>query len=164
MYTLGKKIFPLYYFYLFENLIHIFTNRYNGYNLLLSACSRKPSEVTLAIVRLLLEVGADPDANDRGGNSPLHLVARWMEEAETSSPTADLLLKHHAHLDQINIIGRTPLDVWKARHERSGRVLSPPAWMNPVLRLSCWSAISIKRSRIPRNQVPESYRDFVFMH
>jgi len=127
-------------------------------------CARKPTAVTLAIARLLLEVGADPDANDRVGNSPLHHVAMWMEEAETSSPTADLLLKHHAHLDQRTILGRTPLDVWKVRHARSGRVLSPPVWMNPVLPLSCWSARSIHRSRIRHGKVPKMYRHFVSMH
>ena len=144
--------------------MNIFVSSYNRYNLLLAACDREPNANTLATIRLLLEVGANPNVRDSGGNSPLHHVAKWMKEAENDSPIADLLLKHRAHLDQSNRLGRTPLHIWKKKHEGSGRILSPPAWMNPVLRLSCWSAISIKRSRIPRDQVPESYRDFVFMH
>lgn len=146
------------------NLIFLYNHSYNGYNLLLSSCSRNPTAVTIEIVRLLLEVGADPDAIDRAKRSPLYHVASWMEEGETNSPTADLLLKHHAHLDQPDNLQQTPLDIWKKKHERPERVLSPPAWMNPVLRLFCWSARSIKRNRIPLKNVPENFRDFVSMH
>jgi len=165
MYALGKNIaYFVYSYVLILKVFFIYSRSFFGYNLLHETCARKQTAVTLAIARLLLEVGADPDADDRVGNSPLHHVARGMEEAETSSPTADLLLKHHAHLDQSNIIGRTPLDVWKARHERPGRVLSPPAWMNPVLPLSCYSARSIQRNRTRHGKVPYLYRHFVSLH
>jgi len=87
-----------------------------------------------------------------------------MGDTEIDSPIADLLLKHHAHLDQANNFQPTPLHVWKMKHERPGRILSPPAWMNPVLPLSCWSARSLQESGFPLDQVPENFRDFVEMH
>ncbi len=136
----------------------------SGYNLLLKLCDQKPTTGSLAAIALLLEVGADANAVDGGGNSPLHFVASWMEEADTHSPTAALLLKHGAHLDRANKLEDTPLDVWKKKHGKAGRILSPPDWMNIVLSLACWSAKSIKRSKIPYNHLSKSVRDFISIH
>lgn len=116
-------------------------------------------------VELLLEAGADPNANTNSeGNSPLHLVAKWMEKIDESySPTAKLLLEYGARLDSLNKLQQTPLDVWKEKHERSGKIISPPDWMNPtVLPLSYWCARTIRKSKILYHQkLPESLAEFV---
>jgi len=111
---------------------------------------------------LLLEVGAD--ATDGKGNIPLHFVAYWTEEEDTDSPTATLLLKHRAHLDQANKLKETPLDIWKKKHGKAGRILSSPAWMNNVLPLACWSARSIQRSKVAYNHLSKSVRNFISIH
>ncbi len=85
-----------------------------------------------------------------------------MGETEIDSPTADLLLHHGAHLDPVNKIEETPLDVWKKKQGK--RILPPPAWMNTVPRLACLSARSIRRSKIPYDQLPKNFCDFVSDH
>jgi len=121
--------------------IHIilYSHRY-GYNLLLTACIRKANDDTLSIIRFLLEVAnADPNKllQDDVADSPLHLVVDKMKEGELDSPAAALLLQHGAHLDAVNKIGQTPLDVWKENQDSSEIILSPPDWLNPVHRLHC---------------------------
>lgn len=133
-----------------------------GDNLLLVASDREPNNGTLSTIRLLLEVGANPTVKNRDGNSPLHLVAHWMGEAENDSPTADLLLQYGAHLDQVNKLQETPLDVWKKKQE--GRILSPPDWINTVPSLACWSARSLRRNNTSNDRIPKNLRDFVSIH
>ena len=144
--------------------MRIFVNYSSGYNLLLTLCNQKSTTGSLAAIALLLEVGADASAKDGQGNSALHLVAYWMEEEDNDSPTAELLLKHRAHLDAANKLQETPLDVWKKKNEKEGRILTPPAWMNSVLSLSCWSARAIQLSKIPYDHLSKSVRDFVAVH
>ncbi len=135
-----------------------------GYYLLLNACNQKPTANSLAVIALLLEVGANANAVDAGGNSALHVVAYWMEEEVNDSTAAALLLIHGAHLDAANKLQETPLDVWKKKHQKAGRILSPPDWMNVVLSLACLSARSIKRRKIPYEHLSKSVRDFVSIH
>ncbi len=113
---------------------------------------------------MLLEVGANPNARDKEGNSALHKVVSRMEVAETDSPIAALLLKYGAHLDQANELHETPLDVWKKHKKHAGKILSPPAWMNVVPSLACWSARSMQRNKIPFNHLSKSDCDFVSIH
>lgn len=142
--------------------------------MLLLACLRdcKVGD-SLPSVRLLLEVGADPNAKLRGGPSTLHIVAQFVGKGETKSPLAELLLEYGAHIDHANVIGQqTPLDVWKERNnageaDDDGGVLSPPAWLNPVLPLKCYCARVIKRSypSLEEDQLPfKGLRDFVAEH
>ena len=88
-----------------------------------------------------------------------------MENEETASIIADLLLENGVHLDSANNLRETPLDIWKRiRNDVAEEVLLPPAWMNPVLRLSCWSARTIQRHKIPFDKLAKSDRDFESMH
>jgi len=145
--------------------VYFFSTISNGFNLLLTACQQKRDPSSLPNIRLLLEVGADPNAKTNRGHRPLHLVAFWIGNGRIESPIAELLLEHGAHLDCANITQDTPLDNWKKfRDYRTGRDLFPPAWTNPVLRLSCWSARTIRRNKIPYDELTKSDRDFVSMH
>ena len=137
--------------------------------MLLLACSLySPNRDTLPIIRLLLEVDANPNVKIRNGFSPLHFAARSMGKGEMNSPLADLLLKYGAHLDSVDDRQQTPLDVWKESNAgEAGEVLSPPAWLNPVLSLKCYCARAIKRSNTPceEEQLPiKTLRDFVAEH
>lgn len=142
------------------------------------ACNRianDDKEENLAMIRFLLEVaGANPNVKNVEGDSPLHLVAyRRMGviggnemKAELDSPTAALLLvQHGAHLDVVNNLQQTPLDVWKEKREEAGSsTLSPPAWLNPLHPLYCWSTRVIQRSGISYAHLPKSVQDFVALH
>jgi len=136
-----------------------------GCNLLLFSCIRPATTDTLSTVRLLLQAGADPYAVDRQGNSPLHHVASWMIEAESDSPTADLLLEHGALPNERNYSNETPLDIWTRQNERPGRILHPPIWRFTVVTpLMWWCARSIRRNQLPYKLLPESLRDYVSNH
>ena len=136
--------------------------------MLLVACSLQCvlGDDSLPIIRLLLEVGADPNTKDRRGYSPLHITARFMDKGEMNSPLADLLLEYGAHLDRVDDRQRTPFDVWKERNAGdAGDVLSPPPWLNPVLPLECCCARIIQRNKIPFQRLPsKTLRDFVAEH
>ena len=99
-----------------------------GNNLLLIACDRKPLLSVLPLVRFLLDVGADPNAVNDEGNSPLHLIAYWMGD-EMESPLADLLLEYGADLEKVNLKKETPLGIWKRKYAGLGDgPFLPPNW------------------------------------
>lgn len=131
------------------------------------ACLQREDAETLTMIRFLLEVAhADPNTRikDDGGESPLHLVAVRMDEDQLDSPKAALLLQQGAHIDVVNKLGQTPLDVWKDRHEIRGRHLSPPDWLNPIHQLYCRSAKVVRRNGISYDHLPKSVKDFVDLH
>jgi ankyrin repeat protein len=70
-----------------------------------------------AVVKLLLEKGAELDSEDRRGQTPLSLVAEKGHEA-----VVKLLLEKGAELDSKDVAARTPL-LWAAvnGHEVSGQ-------------------------------------------
>lgn len=101
---------------------------HNGYNLLLLACSSSSyyfnhhelemdvsPEVdfgklpSVEVIRLLLEVGADPDSTDEMGDTGLHVLAR--SGVNFMSPTVQALFEHGTHLDQTNMVGETVADL-----------------------------------------------------
>jgi len=82
----------------------------------------------LPLVRFLLDVGADPNAVNDEGNSPLHIIAYWMGD-EMESPLADLLLEYGADLEQVNLKKETPLGIWKRKYAGPGDgPFLPPNW------------------------------------
>jgi len=64
----------------------------------------------LEIAEKLLASGADPNRQrSRGGYTPLHGVAGYTDDPETTRRFLDLLLEHGASVDAIDARGRTPL-------------------------------------------------------
>ena len=71
-----------------------------------SAAAHRDKEVSLALVRLLLEWKADPNVAQAGGWTPLHQAA-----AHGRLETARLLLAHGASAEAKSDDGRTPLEM-----------------------------------------------------
>lgn len=109
--------------------LHIYIFSYTcDSNLLLIACNRKPVLSALPLVRLLLDVGTDPNSANQEGNCPLHLIAYWMGD-ENESPLAYLILEFGADLDRVNLKNETPLGVWRRKHAGLGDgSFLPPTW------------------------------------
>jgi len=77
---------------------------------------------------LLLDVGANPNAVNKDGNSSLHLIAYWMGD-EMESPLADLLLDFGADINQVNLEKETPLGIWERKHAGPEEgIYLPPTW------------------------------------
>lgn len=139
-----------------------------GNNLLLRTCLVvTPAAEKIATVRLLLRVGADPNATDDKGNSALHVVAYWMGKGDSDFPPeiADLLLDSGTHIDRMNASRQTPLDCWKNGNE--GGNATPPVWTRKTVpRLACWAARSVSQHRIPweKKDLPNNLHNFVSTH
>ncbi len=111
--------------------------------------------------RLLIDCGADVNAEDIDGNTPLHILVR-----NTSSSTVlkmiDLLSDAGAHLDYVNKRRRTPLGSTLPSGSKINDRLKKR--MN-VMRLKCLCAQIIQKQQVPyENLLTISLVNFVQKH
>lgn len=131
------------------------------------ACSRESSAVgrypicqfpSAEVVQLLLECGADIEAQDNEDNFPLHTAAVNKPPAKPAVVTT--LLNNGAHLDAVNAEERTFADLVKPRqpvHE----IVNVLKFTN----LQCLAAKIIQKHNIPhKGQLPTKLSDFVDLH
>ena len=84
-----------------------------------SAAAHRDSEISLELVRMLLEGGANPNVVQAGGWTPLHQAA-----AHGRGEIAKLLVERGASLDAKSDDGRTPLEMARAKgHEEIEGIL-----------------------------------------
>ena len=151
--------------------IHLdYTDVGNGWNLFHWTCSRQ--NISLDLVRLLLEVKANHNALDRYGRTPMHIVANNLNSPANVVEVADLLMDAGCHLNQKDIRGVTSLQLFRQMYRRlfaEGLLDTVPnledLTHNVVLPLTCYCAQSIRKHKIPFKQIiPPVVESFVERH
>ncbi|CAG2056639.1 unnamed protein product [Timema podura] len=136
-----------------------------GCTVLHLACSRDSSLVgrypacqfpSAGLAQVLLAVGAEVNALDDKGNTPLHLAG-----AAKPCPVglAKTLLDHGAHLDAVNLAGQTFQEVLKGQ--------SVSESINPVqyTSLKCLAATVVRKQKVEfKGHVPVSLESFIEQH
>jgi len=131
----------------------------NRQTLLHMACEAED----LPTIRLLLLSGANPNAADKDGNVPLHLLADQSQygDDDVIQSAAHLLLEYGAQLERTNEAGETPADIWTRLHDQEAGWYDPPEWCLkpvtvPTLKRLC--ARVVRAQNIPTNELPYSFR------
>ena len=119
------------------------------------------------IIHVLLEAGADPNAIDKVGDGPLHVVARMKHQQ--SEAAGCLLLGFGANLLRRNNAGKTAMDLWierneKEDHEEAARLRYRPDWCRAVPKLQCLGARCVRAHKVPYSKLPTVFHSFVKNH
>jgi len=126
-------------------------------NLLLLAFKKLDSFKALALVRVLLEAGANANViiDELHGNTSLH-VAAGLSDRKLGDAVGRLLIEFGAKLHQVNKAGKTALDIWIElnemevdRDDEAGRWSGRPEWCLPVQTLQCLAARVIRVNKLP---------------
>ncbi|CAG5119524.1 unnamed protein product [Candidula unifasciata] len=113
------------------------------------ACTRDTTEVgrypickfpSLDVINLLIEVGADLNALDQGGNSPLHIAAK---DVPSDRQVLKVLIESGSHIDACNNKGDTAASLLHTVHLHN---IVPPL---KYTSLQCLASREIARNRIP---------------
>jgi hypothetical protein len=127
--------------------------------------------INVNTIHWLLKFGADPNAVDEKGQTPLHIWAgeRHLLKEEWFVPMFRALVDADTHLDTANDDGETVISILKENLlslKQSGEIAQPyfDALANTVFPLKCYCARVIRRQGIPINRLPSQLQSFVAMH
>lgn len=140
------------------------------------------------VIQLFLEAGADPNALNADGNTPLHcllpknefqywLTNPWDNPNEKDVPiirsnfiaSVRVLLDAGSHVDQSNRRGETILELLKRNRKMQQSFKAPfdpflESVIDSVLPLTCYCAQSIRKNNIPIVKLPPTLQLFVRRH
>jgi len=126
-------------------------------NLLLQSCKHLNHCKSLALVRVLLEAGADPNVavDELHENASLH-VAAGLSDRKLSGTAGRLLVEFGAKLHKVNNAGKTAVDIWiefsetgDNWNEEAGGWSARPEWCLPVRTMLCLAARAVRVHKIP---------------
>jgi len=121
-----------------------------------------PADNLLAVIKLLLQHGADPRAICNYGQGALHYLARGKTNRRDIEAAARLLLDMGLHLDQVDNGRKTAADRYKEKHPEAGNL---PDWLQEgVPNLTCLSARVSQRHNIPPTNLPAALQTFAKKH
>lgn len=101
-----------------------------GKNLLLLACKTSTGSNPFAILRLLLDSGADPKAVNLGGNRPLRDLVSTIRDDALIESIARIHLDSGTHLDLVINRKRTAADFSMMFRNKKKRDQDPLGWMD----------------------------------
>ncbi|PVD19715.1 hypothetical protein C0Q70_20206 [Pomacea canaliculata] len=111
---------------------------------------------------MLVDCGADVNARDQRGNTPLHIIVRYSEpisDFETLLQIMLVLIKGGAHMDICNHERRTPVQC------TTTGVAEVILRQHNQLSLKCLAARIVREHNIPfQSYVPPFLEDFIQMH
>jgi len=129
-------------------------------------------QFNLALIRVLLEAGADPNARDVmylyfGNNTLLHFAAA-VSDRELGDAVGRLLVGYGAKIDLLNEAGKTALDIWVERNETEenwneelGGWNARPEWCCPIPTLLNLAARVIRVRKLPCLDAPVTLHSVV---
>ncbi|KZS01845.1 Uncharacterized protein APZ42_001372, partial [Daphnia magna] len=133
-------------------------------------------ELQIAVIRLFLELGADPNATDADGLTPLH----WLSMYSKDFGQAQVVMEHGGHIDQADYNRQTPLMHFRQWHRQTplmhfrqwhrvfDRMPDPrlQALLHTVLPLSCLAAQVLRQNQIlfDVKEIPATLHSFVRRH
>ncbi|KZS01835.1 Uncharacterized protein APZ42_001384 [Daphnia magna] len=124
-------------------------------------------ELQIAVIRLFLELGADPNAKDAAGLTPLH----WLSMYSKDFGQAQVVMEHGGHIDQADYNRQTPLMHFRqciGKAYAIGRLPDPrlQALIHTVLPLSCLAAQVLRQNQIlfDVKEIPATLHSFVRRH
>lgn len=116
---------------------------------------------TKKVVRLLLECGANVNAKNDNGHTPLHVAVMAYNY---SADLVRLLLDHGAHIDQPDVHGHTPLQNLTFNYTNNYSVAELPLVNYVSLRCLCATQIVKSGINYGGGQIPKTLEAFVRSH
>nr|CAH0104503.1 unnamed protein product [Daphnia galeata] len=118
-------------------------------------------------IKRILQFGADPNAIDEYGQTPLHRLAEWTQftDMDESVPFFQVLLDAGAHLDTVAEDGKTVVSILKEKLEGKVHPYFESLIDCDVFPLSCFCARVIGRHGIPfEDRLPPRLKKLVSIH